>query len=218
MAGSEENKKVYLMNKKKVFYKVDNEWITSLLEEKSMSLRALAGKIKMDPGSLSMACHGTRSLKAFEAMRLAKHLAVNISVIHEKFGLMEDGDEVEKESVPVIGKIDSKGGVYFAKYDPVEKPDTVPVDTVVLTGPSPNAHKNAELVACFKEYLYFFEQKNSVEDFGVMSYVETQDRRQLIATVFPNEEKEGYSLATPDGVEEGVAIRSVSPFLWMRPA
>lgn len=88
---------------------VDKEWFQSKLDERKMSMRALAKLMDVDPSTVSMMIRGLRGMSMENAQKMASIFSCTTNELYKRAGLpLED----ETRTIPIAMYIDKLGVVH----------------------------------------------------------------------------------------------------------
>jgi transcriptional regulator with XRE-family HTH domain len=194
--------------------KVDTAWFKSVLAERGISQRKFAGRLGIDPASLSYAIHGKRKVSAAEAVRIADELGVSRDDVDRALGLSA---RKHRAAVDVVGVVDHRGIIHMDPKSPIDRV-TVPLDTPTGAYGLLARSSGSALAYMDGALLVVGTETTPAECIGRLAVVDADDKTRL-AYVRRGLRRERYSLLLPatGEAEESVDITSVSPVLWIRP-
>lgn len=193
---------------------VDRRYFEGLMDDKNMSLRALAKRMNMGHSQLSLAFSGARKLTLNEASELAQIFNQPLSRVVEAAGVTVRKSSSER--VQVAGAVRGDGTV--AEHDPsvVERTNNVPdlpEDVIALhcrTAGSPLDFIDGWVAFCRKP------DKVDPSVIGRLAYCKVKNGPAVLASVRRGYEDGTYNLAG-FYTRESAILEFATPILLIRP-
>jgi hypothetical protein len=203
--------------------KIDKEWFNELIRKSPFkSQRQLAKNLKgknnkpIDPGALSLMLNGRRSMQLHEAKQLAELLNVSLTDVLKHSGIALS---TEGRSIPVLGRLDSKGNLQMdLSKEPeefIEGPNDLPPGAIAVRVTSGNFS-----IDVLDGWILFAEKPDvlSPDMFGRLCLVQSESGAQSVAFVTRGYKSGLVNLMKFGGQnEENVNVHWASPVLWVKP-
>lgn len=183
------------------------------MQDKSLSLRALAKMMNMSHSQLSLTFSGDRKLQLDEAAELASIFSQPLHVIVENAGVTVRN--IGQQRVSVVGAVQGDGTVSIHKPEIIERtaaPDGMSDNTIAIqcrTGGSP--------LDWMDGWVFFCPKPNGSDSsaLGRFSYVKITDGPAVMATVKRGYKERTFNLAGPFS-RESVTLEWATPVIWTR--
>lgn len=193
----------------------DKHWFTAQLARKELSQAQMAGRMGVDPVTLSYAVNGSRELKVSDAIKIAGVLDVPITEVMRRWGY--EVPESDQPTAPVL--------LYAYDDFNVEEANAPVMRAPVPPGFAANGFalqvRSAAAVGGFWDgTIVYFEpgQFDESKCWGKLSLVETIDRKRLFGVLSRPHEPGRFRLINP-GIRteiEGFEIAKVTPAHWFK--
>lgn len=201
--------------------KIDTRWFQHQIEDKGLSQRQLAKRMRLDPSSVSLMLRGKRHMKVQEAALIAELLGLPLMDVMAKAGISSaEAKSATSGMIPVVGHVTEKSVAVIvgnhAQAPLVPAPPDAGGGTVALRYQTALTQLDA-----VDGWVIYFRPIEGVpaEAVGRLCVVrEVGADHPRVGFVRRGYEPGEYSLLPYLGAEpEAVRLESASPVLWIRP-
>lgn len=200
--------------------KIDTLWFQHQIEDKGLSQRKLAKRMRLDPSSVSLMLRGKRYMKVHEAAAIAEILGVPLLEVMGRAGISAaEAKAAASGMVPVVGRVNAHSVVTMNGEHTetlVASPADLDPGTLALRYETALTPLDA-----VDGWVLYYRQHDHVppEAVGRLCVVlEVGAEHPRVGFLRRGYEPGEYSLLPYLGAEpEAVRLESASPVVWIRP-
>ena len=192
---------------------VNRRYFESLMQDKELSLRALARRMSMSHSQLSLAFSGSRRLKLEEASQLASIFGRPLHEIVENAGISVRSAEGRR--VSVIGSVRGDGTVALHTDGTVERtsaPQDMPEDSIAV-----QCRTAGSALDFMDGWIFFAPALAGIYPaiLGRFALVRIKGGPTVVATVKRGYREGTHNLSGPFQ-QESVTLEAATPVIWTR--
>lgn len=191
---------------------INTEWFRERLEERKLSARGLARKMKLDPASVSYMLRGKRRMTAAEANTIATILGVPTTEVLRQAGVPVNEDVHTVMLTAVVG---AHGQLKkLTKNTRQTVPPDVPADGYAIQVRSSSSPADGWLILCASQVL---QPETAL---GRLAVIHLKNGERVLGTLRKGYEAKSFNVVQvipAENVLENQVVVGANAVLWIRP-
>lgn len=191
---------------------INTEWFREQLEERKLSARGLARKMKLDPASVSYMLRGKRRMTSAEANTIATILGLPTTEVLRQAGVPVNEDVHTVMLTAVVGAHGHLKKLSKGKRETV--PPDVPGDGFAVQVRSPSSAADGWLILCASQVI---EPKAAL---GRLAVIHLKNGERVLGTLSKGYEAKSFNVVQvipAENLLENQSVVGANAVLWIRP-